>query len=73
MPRLFGFGGHILDGDESIDLNTPEALLALKNYMETYEYSDKTIHSWWKSALEGFANGSAAMTVVFMRMRFSCA
>ena len=66
MPRLFGCGGHILNSDEHIDLDTPEALMALKNYMEAYEYSDKTIHSWWKSALEGFASGSAAMTVVFM-------
>lgn len=66
LPRLFAEGGSLFDENGKIDLNTPVALKALENYMEAYEYSDKLIYQWWKSALEGFAEGNAAMTMVFM-------
>ena len=66
LPRLFEQGGDLLDGLGRITLDTPEALRALKNYQETYAYSDRTVYEGWKNALEGFADGSAAMTVVFI-------
>lgn len=66
MPRLFEEGGRLLDNLGRITLDTPEALSALRNYQETYRYSDKTVHIYWKNVLEGFADGSAAMTVVFI-------
>ena len=66
MPRLFAENGRLLDSQGRITLDTPEALRALKNYRETYSYSDRTIYDVWKNALEGFADGSAAMTVVFI-------
>ncbi|MCI8970845.1 MAG: extracellular solute-binding protein [Oscillibacter sp.] len=66
MPRLFEEGGRLLNGLGQITLDTPEALRALKNYQETYQYSDKTVYDFWKNVLEGFADGSAAMTVVFI-------
>ena len=64
--RLFGMSGSLLTPEGRISLDTPEALAALQNYKEAYQYSDKTQYQWWKSALSGFAEGSAAMTVVFM-------
>ncbi len=64
--RLFGMSGSLLTADGRIALDTPEALRALQNYKEAYQYSDKTQYQWWKNALLGFAEGSAAMTVVFM-------
>lgn len=66
MPRLFEQGGTLLDRYGRITLNTPEALRALNNYRETYACSDRTVHDVWKNVLEGFADGSAAMTVVFI-------
>lgn len=66
MPRLFAEGGQLLDSQGRITLDTPEALRALENYRETFSYSDRTIYDFWKNALEGFADGSAAMTVVFI-------
>lgn len=66
MPRLFEQGGVLLDGQGRITIDTPEALRALRNYRETYTYSDRTVHDVWKNVLEGFADGSAAMTVVFI-------
>lgn len=64
--RLFGMGGDLFDENDAIALNTPEGLAALKNYQEAYEYSDRTQYQWWKNALQGFAEGSSAMTIVFM-------
>lgn len=66
LPRLFEVGGKLLDNRGRISINTPEALSALENYRETYHCSDRTIHNVWKNVLEGFADGSAAMTVVFI-------
>lgn len=66
MPRLFEEGGNVLNANGEISLNTPEALRALKNYRESYLYSDRAVHDVWKNVLEGFADGSAAMTVVFI-------
>lgn len=66
MPRLFEEGGQLFDPYGRIRLDTDEALRALKNYQETYQYSDRTIYDFWKNVLEGFADGSAAMTVVFI-------
>ena len=66
LPRLFAEGGSLFDQDGRIALNTAAALRALESYKEAYEYSDKRIYQWWKNALEGFAEGNAAMTMVFM-------
>lgn len=66
MPRLFEEGGNLLDYQGRITIDTPEALRALQNYQETYTYSDRTVYDFWKNALEGFADGSAATTVVFI-------
>lgn len=66
MPRLFEAGGRLLDEQGRVTLDTPEALAALQNYQETYAYSDSTVYDVWKNVLEGFADGSAAMTVVFI-------
>ncbi len=66
LPRLFGLGGSLFDDSGRVCLVTPAAVTALENYIDSYNYSDKTVYQWWKGALEGFANGSAAMTVVFM-------
>ena len=62
----FAENGRLLDSQGRITLDTPEALRALENYRETYSYSDRTIYDFWKNALEGFADGTAAMTVVFI-------
>ncbi|MFV0413053.1 MAG: ABC transporter substrate-binding protein, partial [Oscillospiraceae bacterium] len=64
--RLLGMGGGPLDGAGRVALNTPQAMAALQNLMEAYQYSDKSQYQWWKSVLQGFAQGNAAMTVVFM-------
>lgn len=66
MPRLFAEGGSLLSPEGRIQVNTPEALRALRNYQETYTFSDRTVYDFWKNVLEGFADGSAATTIVFI-------
>lgn len=66
LVRLYGSGSDLLDADGRISINTPAARDALENYAQTYECSDKTQYQWWKNALQSFAEGSVAMTVVFM-------
>ncbi len=66
MPRLFEQGGHLLDSKGRITLNTIQAEKALQSYAETYNYSDRSIYDVWKNALQGFADGAAAMTIVFI-------
>lgn len=66
MPRLFEEEGELLDSQGRITIDTPEALCALRNYQETYACSDRTVYDFWKNALDGFADGSAAATVVFI-------
>lgn len=66
MPRLFECDGSILDKNGKITINTPQALTALKNYQQTYDFSDSTVYDSWENVLEGFAEGSSAMTIVFI-------
>lgn len=66
IPRLLEEGGSLLDDRGRIAFNSPQALRALQNYQETYAYSDRAVYDFWKNALEGFADGSAAMTIVFI-------
>lgn len=66
LPRLFGEGGSIFGSNGRIALETAEARRALKSYTESFRYSDMTVHEWWRDMLESFANGSVAMTIVFM-------
>jgi multiple sugar transport system substrate-binding protein len=66
LVRLFACGGKLLDEQGYITVDTPQALAALQNYQQTYQYSDRFVYDIWKNALAGFADGSAAMTVVFI-------
>lgn len=66
MPRLFEEGGNLLDHSGRITIDTPEALRALRNYREAYACSDKRVYGFWENVLEGFADQSAASTVVFI-------
>lgn len=66
FPRLLEENAGLLNDRGQIVLNTPAAARALANYQETYAYSDRTVHDIWEDALESFADGSAAMTMVFI-------
>lgn len=56
MPRLFSENGHLLGRQGRVTLDKPAVLQALKNYQETYTYSDRTVYDFRKTVLEGFAS-----------------
>lgn len=64
--RLLALQADLLDADGNIALVSPEAIAALTNLTQAFQYTDGAQHQWWKDALKGFAEGSTAMTVVFM-------
>lgn len=66
LPRLLAFSGSFFDEAGKLSLCTDRALKALENYIETYNYTDKSINMWWKQSIESFSNGDTAMTTVFM-------
>jgi len=66
IPRLFEEGGSLLDTQGRITIDSPEGRRALENYRETYTFSDRTVYDFWANALEGFAEGAAAMTIVYI-------
>jgi len=66
LVRLYEAGGSLLDKRGNITIDTPQAMQALSSYQQMYRYSDMSIYDIWENALVGFADGSAAMTVVFI-------
>ncbi len=64
--RLLALQADLLDADGKIALVSPEAVAALTNLTQAFGYTDGAQYQWWKDALKGFAEGSTAMTVVFM-------
>lgn len=66
LPRLLAFSGSFFDEAGRLSLCSEHALNALESYMETYEYTDKSINMWWKHSMERFSSGNTAMTTVFM-------
>jgi multiple sugar transport system substrate-binding protein len=66
IPRLFEQGGDLLDAAGRVSVFTPEAHRALGNFTETYHYADQKVYDSWDHVLEGFADGSAAMAMVFI-------
>lgn len=66
IPRLFEQGGDLLDDAGCVSVDTPEAYRALYNFNETYRYADQKMYDSWDHVLEGFADGSAAMAMVFI-------
>ncbi len=67
LPRLFGFGGGLFDSDGHPILNSKEAVCALENYKESMNYAGPIPeNSWWKTSVNNFISGNAAMMIMFI-------
>ncbi len=62
IPRLFAFSTR---SEKTVEVNGKDAELALENYKECMKYCMRVGNSWWQEAVEEFAEGKAAMTIVF--------
>lgn len=65
LPRLLELGKSVFNNDGLLDINTPACQAAMKNYIETYQYTDRSVNKWWKQSVENFSQGNTAMTITF--------
>ena len=72
FPRLWALGGDVFDKKGKLTLDSPEAIKALNNYIESTKYCSPEIvnYSWAEDAQE-FAGGDVAMLIEFPE-RTSC-
>lgn len=64
--RLLALKADLLDSSGKIALASPQAIAALTNLAQAFQFTDGMQYQWWNDALKGFAEGSTAMTIVFM-------
>ncbi|MGH4036710.1 MAG: extracellular solute-binding protein [Sphaerochaeta sp.] len=65
LPRLKAKNISVFDEKGKIRVNTPEIKKVVRDYLNLSECSSKLTHRWWDSAIEEFAHGDVAMTIVF--------
>jgi ABC-type glycerol-3-phosphate transport system substrate-binding protein len=67
LPRQWGFGGETFNADGEVVLDSPENRWALENYKESFLYaSPGSAEHWWDDQFKEFANGEAAMMILFV-------
>lgn len=65
LARMFGFGGEVFK-DNKIAITQKEAVNALKNYLESYNYANpKAEDWWWDEQVKEYCAGNAAMMVMY--------
>lgn len=66
LPRLWAFGGDVLDGRGRVALDSRSAVEALENYVEAMEYaSPGSENHFWREQVRSFRSGQFAMATVF--------
>ncbi len=65
LPRLLAMGKSVFNQNGLLAINTPDCQTAMKNYIETYRYTDRSNNKWWKQSVENFSQGNTAMTITF--------
>ncbi len=67
LPRLWAYGGKVFDSNGNVVLNSYQGLVALKNYIKSYDYAspDSTDYWWWHQ-IDAFAKGKAAMMMMYV-------
>ena len=43
----------------------PQAKAALENYLEAFQYTNRSANKWWSQSIESFSQGNTAMTITF--------
>ncbi|MBI5030413.1 MAG: extracellular solute-binding protein [Chloroflexi bacterium] len=65
LPWFMAHGGKIFDKHGRVMINTPAAKKALENYIDMFNYTERTPNMWWRKALENFALGNTALVSSF--------
>ncbi len=67
LPRLWAYGGQVFDESGNVVVNSYQGLVALKNYIKSYDYAiPNSIGYWWWHQIDAFAKGKAAMMVMYV-------
>jgi DNA-binding LacI/PurR family transcriptional regulator/ABC-type glycerol-3-phosphate transport system substrate-binding protein len=65
LARMFEFGGNVFK-DKKVAIAQKEAVNALKNYLESYNYANpKAKDWWWDEQVKEYCAGNAAMMVMY--------
>jgi len=65
LPRLKFYGGDIFK-DGKVAINDTNAVMALKNYAESYKYAHPNSHNfWWYELTDEFVKGDTAMMMLY--------
>ncbi len=69
VPRLWAYGGSVLDGKGGIAIDSRQAVEALHNYIESLSYSSPDcLIDWQDGQIQRFTAGKAAMMTIFTAM-----
>ncbi len=72
FPRLWALGGDVFNKNGKLTLESPEAIKALNNYIESTKYCSPEISNYgWAEDAQEFAGGDVAMLIEFPE-RTSC-
>lgn len=67
LPRLWSYGGEVMDCEGRFVLDSREAVQALENYRDSFAFAQPSaFESWWDEEAECFARGDAAMMILFI-------
>lgn len=65
LPRLWAYGGDIFDKHGKVSINSKNAVKALENYCESYQYaSSASSTNWLYGQINEFISGEAAMMIL---------
>ena len=66
LPRLWAFGGEVLDSRGRVGLDSRNAVEALESYVEAMAYaSPGAENNFWREQVKSFCSGQSAMATVF--------
>ncbi len=67
LPRMWAYGGSILDSSGRLNPDTSAFQKSLNAYRESYKYADPdSADYWWDEQLRDFKSGKAAMMIMFI-------
>lgn len=67
LPRMWSYGGNIMNLQGNIFLEERAAIKALKNYVESFSYSSPgSVDNYWEEEVREFCNGNSAMMILFV-------
>lgn len=65
LPRVKHVNRDIFTRDNDVKVNVQPVKETLRQYMDSYRYTNQNINMWWQNSMQDFADGNVAMSIVF--------